>query len=303
MARLDSGTIAGNGDACCVAKPASAFAQSARAGKYTLNRMELGNGAPDRDKKVTFWKGAIDTSERCMAETNIRRAVVLAAGKGTRMGAITNEVPKAMLPVLGRPLLEHVLERLAQTGIERFFLVVGHRRELIERHFADWPLPIEFRVQDPIDGTGSAARLAREFAAAEPFILTFGDILCDPIAYTRCAETLLDHPATMAVLGVRDMDDPWRAAAVYVDNGVVTRIIEKPPKGTSTTRWTSAGVYALRPAVFPYLDRLEPSPRGEYELTSIFEAMLRDRLELRIGVMEGAWRDVGRPEDLEAVNR
>ena len=106
----------------------------------------------------------------------------------------------------------------------------------------------------------------------------------------------------MAVLGVRDVDDPWQGAAVYEAGGTVTRVVEKPPRGTSTTRWNSAGLYAMRPAVFPYLDRLVPSPRHEYELTSIFEMMLQERVELRISAIEGRWRDVGRPEDLEAVN-
>jgi len=81
------------------------------------------------------------------------------------------------------------------------------------------------------------------------------------------------------VLGVRDVDDPWQGAAVYEVGGTVTRVVEKPPRGTSTTRWNSAGLYAMRPAVFPYLDRLAPSPRNEYELTSIFEMMLQERVE------------------------
>jgi NDP-sugar pyrophosphorylase family protein len=238
-----------------------------------------------------------------MSDTGIRCAVVLAAGRGTRMGALTQDTPKTMLPVRGRPLLEHVLERLESVGVERFLIVVSHRRELIEQHFRNWRKPITFRVQDPVDGTGSAARLGRDFAGSEPFILTFGDILCDPSAYVRCARTLLDNPKTQAVMGCKETDDPWRAAAIYVDGEVITRVIEKPPKGESTTRWTSAGVYAMKPLAFDYLDRLELSPRGEYELTSIFEAMLVDGIEVRLGAMEGAWRDVGRPEDLDAVNR
>jgi NDP-sugar pyrophosphorylase family protein len=218
------------------------------------------------------------------------------------MGEITAETPKPMLSVQGRPILEHVLERLAAAGAERFLLVVGYHREVIQQHFRSWRLPIEFRVQDPVDGTGSAARLGREFAGAEPFLLTFGDILCEPAAYVNCARVLGDHPATQAVLGVKDVDDPYRGAAVYVENGIIRRIVEKPPIGTSTTRWTSAGLYAMRPVVFPYLDRLEPSVRNEYELTSIFDMMLADSLELRIAAIDGAWRDVGRPEDLAALN-
>jgi NDP-sugar pyrophosphorylase family protein len=232
----------------------------------------------------------------------IRRAVVLAAGRGTRMGEMTTAMPKPMLPVQGRPMLELVLERLAEAGVERFLLVVGYHREMIEEHFRGWPVPIEFRVQDPVDGTGSAARLAREFAGEEPFLLTFGDILCEPAAYKACARVIGENPETVAVMAVKDVDDPWRGAAVYEQGGRITKVIEKPAKGTSTTRWNSAGLYAMRPSVFPYLDRLRPSARKEYELTSIFEMMLEEGRELRISAIKGPWRDVGRPEDLAALN-
>ncbi|HET8550045.1 MAG TPA: nucleotidyltransferase family protein [Bryobacteraceae bacterium] len=231
----------------------------------------------------------------------LRKAVVLAAGRGTRMGTLTAGVPKPMLPVRGRPMLEHVLEALAAAGIDHFLIVVGYRREVIEEHFRRSRRTIEYRVQDPIDGTGSAARLARGFAGNEPFLLTFGDILVDPGAYLRCMDELL--PSTVAVLGVKDIDDPWRGAAVYADaHGRITRVVEKPAQGTSTTRWGSAGLYTMKPVVFEYLDRLEPSPRGEYELTSIFELMLRDRLELRVAPVEGEWRDLGTPQELKAAN-
>ncbi len=235
-------------------------------------------------------------------KTSIRRAVVLAAGRGKRMGEITTETPKAMLDVRGRPMLEHVLNGLAEVGIESFFLVVGYRREMIEEHFRNWPVPIEFRVQDPVDGTGSAARLAREFVGDQPFLLTFGDIICEPQAYVRCDNELTGHPAAAAVLGVRDVDDPWQGAAIYEQGGRVSRVVEKPPQGTSTTRWNSAGLYGLRPVAFSYLDKLQPSPRNEYELTDIFAMMLAEKVEVRISPMEGLWRDVGRPEDLAALN-
>ena len=235
-------------------------------------------------------------------KTSIRKAVVLAAGRGKRMGEITTETPKTMLEVRGRPMLEHVLNGLADVGIESFFLVVGYRREMIEQHFRNWRLPIEFRVQDPVDGTGSATRLAREFVGDEPFLLTDGDIICEPQAYLRCDREIAEHPSAAAVLGVRDVEDPWQGAAVYEQDGRVTRVIEKPPRGTSTTRWNSAGLDGLRPVAFSYLDRLQPSARGEYEITTIFEMMLEENVEVRISPMEGLWRDVGRPEDLAALN-
>jgi NDP-sugar pyrophosphorylase family protein len=235
-------------------------------------------------------------------ERFIRRAVILAAGKGTRMGVITQQTPKPLLPILGKPMLEHILERLATAGISRFFVVVGYHHELIEQHLQTWPLPIEFRVQDPVNGTGSAARLAREFSNTEPFLLTYADILCDAAEYARCSSILQEHGRAAAALAVKAVDDPWQGAAVYEEDGCIREIVEKPPKGASTTRWNSAGFYAFRPLLFEYLDRIRPSARNEYELTSALDLMLEDGLEVRISPIAGNWRDVGRPEDLAALN-
>jgi NDP-sugar pyrophosphorylase family protein len=243
--------------------------------------------------------------------TSIRRAVVLAAGKGTRMGSVTEETPKPMLLVQGKPILEHILESLAEAGVESFFIVVGYRHQLIEQYFRGWQPPqapaeravkLEFRVQESVNGTGTATRLAKEFAGNESFLLTYADILCDASEYIRCGAVLDEHPTTAVVVAVKAVDDPWQGAAVYEEQGRIRSIIEKPAKGTSTTHWNSAGFYGFRPILFQYLDRLEPSPRGEYELTSALDRMLEDSLELRISTVEGRWRDVGRPDDLLAAN-
>jgi dTDP-glucose pyrophosphorylase len=145
--------------------------------------------------------------------------------------------------------------------------------------------------------------LAKEFVAGKPFLLTYGDILVAPDEYRRCISVLSENPDCAAVVAVKRVDDPWQGAAVYEANGRISRIIEKPPKGSSRTPWNSAGFYAFRPALFDYLRRIQPSARNEYELTSALELMLTEGRELRISEVAGAWRDVGRPEDLEAVNR
>jgi dTDP-glucose pyrophosphorylase len=206
-----------------------------------------------------------------------------------------------MLQVQGKPLLQHVLERLEAARIREFAIIVGYQSEAIITHFENWHLPITFLVQQVVNGTGAAALLAREFAADEPFLLTFGDILCQPESYLACMRALT--PGTSAVIGVKDVEDPWQGAAVYEQAGKISRIIEKPPRGTSTTRWNSAGVFLYRPVFFDHLVRITPSVRGEYELTTALETMLDAGLELRIGPLEGDWLDVGRPEDLQAVNQ
>src|SRR5215831_17889837 len=104
------------------------------------------------------------------------KAVILAAGRGTRMGDLTADLPKPMLNAGGRPILEILLDRLVEAGYSEALIVTGYRSELIEEHFRDYRLPLSFVRQDPIDGTATAALLARDFVGQDDFLLTFGDI-------------------------------------------------------------------------------------------------------------------------------
>lgn len=219
------------------------------------------------------------------------------------MGSLTASLPKPMLPVAGKPLLEHVLDRLIEGGIESVLLVVGYRRELIENHFASYRIPIKFAVQERIEGTARATALGREFAAGEPVLLTFGDILCSSDDYRAMIDRFASDERAAGVLGVRQVEDPWQGAAVYEENGIVRRIIEKPPRGTSTTNWNSAGLYVFDRELFDYLDKVQLSSRGEYELTSAIDNMLTDGRRLLLHPVTGQWRDVGRPEDLQEVEQ
>lgn len=231
----------------------------------------------------------------------IEKAVILAAGKGTRMGELTAELPKPMLPLAGKPMIEHILDRLGEAGIRKVFLVVGYQGEVIRKHLAGHPLPIEFCEQTVINGTGSAALLAREFVAADPFVLTFGDILCSPADYRGLAARL--DAKSAAVLGVKHVPDPAAGAAVYEEDGRVVRIVEKPAPGTSKTNWNSAGLYAFRPVIFEELEKVPLSPRGEYELTSGVEHLIRRGEIVRLYAIVQDWMDVGRPEDLRRGER
>jgi len=206
-----------------------------------------------------------------------------------------------MLPLNGKPMLEHVLERLAEAGFGRVLIVAGYREEMIREHFAGWEPELEFVTQDPIDGTGSATLLADEFAGSGPFLLTFGDILADPAEYEGLWQTLMSAETIAGVVAVKHVPDPWQGAAVYETAGRITKIVEKPPRGGSRTNWNSAGIFGFRPVVFGALRRIERSPRGEFELTSAQELLLSEGHDLRIHAIRGEWRDVGRPEDVAAA--
>ena len=217
------------------------------------------------------------------------------------MGELTGSGPKPMLEVKGKPLLAHILDRLSAAGIERVLIVTGYLAETIETYFANHPLKPVFVRQPNPNGTATAALLGREFAGNDPFLLTFGDILVDPADYRGMAQ-LMRQPDVEGVVAVKHVPDPYQGAAVYAANGVVTRIIEKPPRGESTTNWNSAGIYALRMSIFSMLEHVPISVRGEYELTSAIAELLEQKHKLLLYEVTGKWRDVGRPEDLKAAS-
>lgn len=228
----------------------------------------------------------------------MRKAVILAAGRGTRLGALTDDLPKPMLPLKGKPMLEHLLDRLGAAGFAEAFLVTGYRAETIEEHFAHYPMRIESARQTEINGTARAALLARDFIGQEDFFLTYGDILCQPADY---AGMVARHTAE-GVIGCKWVEDPYQGAAVYPDaEGRVTRMIEKPPIGASSTHWNSAGLYCFKANIFDEFAQAPLSPRGEYEITSGIVQQLERGRRLLLYAIAGAWKDVGRPEDYAAA--
>jgi dTDP-glucose pyrophosphorylase len=231
-------------------------------------------------------------------DKTISKAVVLAAGRGTRMKNLTDDCPKPMLPLSGRPLLAHLIERLEEAGIREVLVITGYKAEVVEEYFRRHPpaiAKISYRLQQPQNGTAKAALLGREFVGKQPFLLTFGDILVDTGTYRAMFRLFA---GAEAVLAVNYIDDPYQGAAVYVANGRVARIIEKPPQGASTTHWNNGGIYCLGPGVFDELARVGLSKRNEYELTDAIHQMLAAGVEFAYHEIQGFWRDVGRPEDL-----
>lgn len=224
--------------------------------------------------------------------------MVLAAGRGTRMQSLTDDCPKPMLPLDARPMLAHQMERFADAGIERVCVVIGYKGHMVREYFDAHPpegVDLHYVVQANQNGTGSAALLARDFTAGGSFLMTFGDILVDAEVY-RSLYALA--PEAEVVLSVKTVDDPYRGGAVYLSGNRVVRIIEKPPKGTSTTKYTSAGIYVFDTGIFDRLARLRPSRRGEYEITDAIQAAVVDGDRVLSHEVSGFWRDVGRPEDL-----
>jgi UDP-N-acetylglucosamine diphosphorylase / glucose-1-phosphate thymidylyltransferase / UDP-N-acetylgalactosamine diphosphorylase / glucosamine-1-phosphate N-acetyltransferase / galactosamine-1-phosphate N-acetyltransferase len=234
------------------------------------------------------------------------KAVILAAGKGTRMKDLAAARPKHLIPLDGKPVLEHVVTRLKEAGISEQVIVIGHLGAMIRDYFGDgsrFGIKIEYSVQEQLTGTGSALHAARAEASDGPFLTTFGDIVTPADTYRLLLREFQTAPSD-ALLLLNRVEDPYRGAAVYIEEaGRITQIVEKPPKGSSSTNWNQAGVFIFTPIIFEYIEKLAPSPRGEYELTQATAAMLGDGLNVRGCRLKGEWCDVGTPEDIAAAER
>jgi glucose-1-phosphate thymidylyltransferase len=235
---------------------------------------------------------------------SLSKAIVLAAGRGTRLGVLTAHTPKPLLGVAGISILARIIESLASNGISEVAVVTGYLGEQIARGCRQMEtragLRIETLRQGVLNGTGGAILRARSFIGdAERFVFGWGDVLMDPPTYARLIASSNESDSDLIVT-VNRVADPYLGAAVYVDSKArVTRLVEKPRRGTSATNWNNAGLFAARPVLFDYVRKLAPSERGEIELPGAIAAMIDDGRDVRAVAVEGFWSDVGTAEDLE----
>jgi len=234
----------------------------------------------------------------------INKAVLLAAGRGTRMRELTADLPKPMIQVRGRPVLQHIVEGLREAGVGQFLIIVGYRADVVRDHFGEgsgYGIEVQYATQLVQDGTGRVVDLARDFVCGGPFLLGYGDILIDPLNYRH----LVDLPDDVeAIVSVKRDEDCSKGGAVFVNERFeLVDLREKPKPGEPTSPWYNAGIYAFRPSIFEFTARLQPSPRGEYELTDAIRELARSGKTVKAMELAGEWADVRDPEILAQLNR
>ena len=234
----------------------------------------------------------------------MNKAVLLAAGRGTRMRDLTEALPKPMLEVRGKPVLQHIIEGLRDTGLTNVLVIVGWRAEVVKEFFGDgakFGVSIQYETQTVQDGTGKVVALVRDFVGHDSFLLSYGDILIGPQNYGRICAALT---GAEAVISVKRSDDVSQGGAVFVNEKFeLTDLREKPKPGEPTSPWYNAGVYAFRPSIFDHIARLKPSPRGEYELTDAIRDLALGGRKVQALEIAGEWADVRDPEILADLNR
>jgi glucose-1-phosphate thymidylyltransferase len=232
------------------------------------------------------------------------KGVLLAGGTGSRLYPITHTGPKQLVPVANKPVLDYAIEDLREAGVTDIAVVLGNKgREPIQRHLGDgtaFGVDVTYVVQgDPL-GLAHAVGCARDFVGDDPFVVYLGDDLMRDGIERLVAE--FDPETYTAGIGLQEVDEPSRYGVVGLDDaGDVERLVEKPDEPPSNL--ALIGIYLFTPAIFEQIERLEPSWRGEYEITDAIQGLLDDGSRIQSHVVTGWWKDTGKPEDVLHANR
>ncbi|MXV64200.1 NTP transferase domain-containing protein [Natronorubrum sp. JWXQ-INN-674] len=219
------------------------------------------------------------------------KAVVLAAGQGTRIRPLSDSVPKPMLPVADRPLVAHTIDAAIDAGADEVVLVIGYEAETVREYFGSSyrGTPVSYAVQSEQAGTADAVNTARDHIEG-PFAVLNGDNLYDPAAIER----LFDNcPAVCAI----EVDDPTSYGVLSTEGDAVSGIVEKP--ADPPTNLANAGAYAFPEEAREWLE-VPASERGEHEITDVLATVI-DEFEVTPVTLE-RWLDVGRPWELLEAN-
>lgn len=220
----------------------------------------------------------------------IKQAVILAAGKGIRLKPITEDIPKVMVKVKDKPIVEYIIEKLRSLGIDDITLVVNYKKETIEEYFKDSVKYIE--QKEPL-GTANAVYVAKDFVKEDKFLLIYGDIFFTD----DLKDFVKEEPTVMAVFEVKDASVFGR---VKIENEKVVDIVEKD--GTKSPGIVNAGIYLFDKKIFEAIEKTELSPRGEYELTDSVEILIKNGITVKPYFLKGEyWKDIGRISDLEEI--
>lgn len=225
------------------------------------------------------------------------KAVVLVAGKGTRMEPLTSDCPKVMLQVANKPILEHILNSAIQAGIEGFVFITGYLEQQIREYFGDgskWGVSIDYVQQKEQLGTANAIGYAKGHVE-EAFLVLNGDMLIGQ----EDLKALLSRTEE-AVICVKEVENPSDFGVLEVENNKVVRIIEKPKN--PPTKLANAGVYLFRESIFDFIDRTQASVRKEFEITDSIQMLIDSGAAVGYSPLEGRWIDIGYPWDLLKAN-
>jgi bifunctional UDP-N-acetylglucosamine pyrophosphorylase/glucosamine-1-phosphate N-acetyltransferase len=232
------------------------------------------------------------------------KAVILVAGKGTRLIPLTDNTPKSMLNVAGRPLLEWMIMRVKEAGINEILLVTNYLEDQIKEYFGDGSkqgVNIIYRTQKETLGTANAFYQAKDFVGDSQFMALYGDHYLGEGVLKKLRKSHKEGEVTVSALIVEDTS---QYGAFALDGEYIKKVVEKPPKGKEPSKYANAGIYIFPHGIFHFIEKTPLSPRKEYEITDTIQIMINDGIPHKKHNLEPLdWLDIGLPWTLLEANK
>ena len=230
------------------------------------------------------------------------KGLILAAGLGTRLRPITSLRPKPTISVANKPLIHHAVDNLRSAGIDHIGVVVGVATEVsIRETLAEIEgVTFEYIMQDPPMGLAHAVKVAQPYLGDDSFVMYLSDNL-----FERGIDYFVDAfhatEGANAVLALVTVPDPRALGVAVVEDGRITKLVEKPEVPPSNL--AVAGVYVFDSSIHEAIRGLEPGAKGEYQITDAIQRLIDSGGTVAPVLVEGWWKDTGRAEDILDANR
>jgi glucose-1-phosphate thymidylyltransferase len=230
------------------------------------------------------------------------RALILSGGEGSRLRPITHTQAKQLIPIAGTPILFHAVQAIADAGITEVGIIVGSTAAEVRAAVGDgsrWGVQVTYIPQEAPLGLAHAVLTAADFVRGEPFLMYLGDnVLLEGL--TRFVEEF-ERTRPDAQIFLARVPEPERFGVAVLEGERVVRLVEKPTDHISDL--ALVGVYLFDDSILEAANAIRPSPRGELEITDAIQWLIDHGRTVRAEMVEGWWKDTGKPEDLLEANR
>jgi UDP-N-acetylglucosamine diphosphorylase/glucosamine-1-phosphate N-acetyltransferase len=228
-------------------------------------------------------------------------AIILTAGKATRLYPLTKSIPKPLMPVAGSPLICHILDALSDT-INQVIIVIGHKADLVKEAISqlNYPFNIVWVTQEEQQGTGHAVKICEPYVKSDLFFMMYGDIFTSHQVIQEIILLGQTNDDKKGIFSAKKVNNPEKYGCLEIKNDHLVKILEKHPQPPSSD--INAGLMVLPSTIFDYLARTSKSNRGEIELTDSINQLIQNGYSFSIYHIKDHWIDIGYPWDLLRAN-
>lgn len=232
------------------------------------------------------------------------KALILCAGKGTRLRPLTFTIAKHLIPIVNKPVIFYILEKIKKVDIEEVGIVVNPENINDFKEFLGngekFGLKIEYILQEEPKGLAHAVWVSKDFIGNDSFLMYLGDNLILDNIEPFVNEFRKNEDLKASIL-LSPVEDPSRFGVAVMNEGNIIKVVEKPKEPISNL--AIIGLYLFRNTIFEGIENIKPSWRGELEITDAIEYLIDKGYKVKGHVVYGWWKDTGKPEDLIEANR